>query len=115
MTEPNPTQPDTPAGVDLKAAGVEGWFFVLEQAEKQKAVIEDTIANAREKIEAALGDQVDGTIDGRPVVRWHHTAAPRRFDKKALGKDHPDLVEKYTVVGKPGRRFEIVKPKGGQS
>lgn len=110
MTEPNQTS-TTPTGVDLKAAGVDGWFFVLQQAEEQKALNEETIKNAREKIEAALGDSVDGTIDGRPVVRWHHTAAPRRFNKKALGKDHPDLIEKYTTVGQPGRRFELVKPK----
>lgn len=105
-----PDQTQKP-GVDLTEAGVSGWFMVLQQAEEKKAALEDTIKTARQHIENALGDHVDGLIDGAPVVRWHHTAAPCRFDKKGFEKAHPDLVEQFTIVGKPGRRFELVKPK----
>lgn len=112
MTDPTPPD-DEPAAVDLKVAGVDGWYLILRKIREEKARLEIVEQQARDAIEKALGDAVDGVIDGRPVVRWHHTAAPRRFDKKALAKDHPDLIEKYTVVGKPGRRFELVDPKDG--
>ncbi|GAA4059695.1 hypothetical protein [Actinomadura miaoliensis] len=110
MTQPDPTQ-TTPAEVDLAAAGVAGWYQVLQDVATRRAELDEVEKTAKEKIQTALGDAVDGVIDGRPVVRWLHTAAPRRLDKKALTKDHPDIVAKYTVVGKPGRRFELVTPK----
>lgn len=109
MTEPD--QPQKPKGVDLDEAGVAGWYFVLKQIKEKKAALDEAEKTARERIETALGNNVDGVIDGRPVVRWSHTAAPRNFDKKSFAKDHPDLVAKYTKVGKPGRRFELIEPK----
>jgi hypothetical protein len=111
VTGPNQTHNDDAKGVDLDEAGVAGWYFVLQQIAKQKAALEEAEEDAKEKIKAALGDRVDGTIDGKPVVRWLHTAAPAKLDTKALKKDHPDLVAEYTRIGKPGRRFELVKPK----
>lgn len=112
MTQPDQTPPaDQPAGVDLVAAGVAGWVLVLEQIAATRAQLDEAEIAAREKIQAALGDAVDGVIDGRPVVRWLHTAAPKRFDKKTFTKDHPELVEKYTTFGPAGRRFELIKPK----
>ncbi|WP_242908698.1 hypothetical protein [Actinomadura terrae] len=110
VTEPNPT-PTAPAEVDLAAAGVDGWYFILRKLREQKAALAAAEEQAMDKLKEALGDNVDGTLNGRPVVRWLHTAAPRKFDKKALAKDHPDIVAKYTTVGTPGRRFELVDPK----
>jgi hypothetical protein len=115
VTEPDQTHPDqTPKGVDLKEAGVAGWFFVLEQIKEKRAALDEAEEQAQEQIKQALGDKVDGLINGEPVVRWLHTAAPRRFNKKALEKDHPDIAAKYTTFGAPGRRFELVKPKGSK-
>jgi hypothetical protein len=101
----------TAAAVDLKAAGVDGWFLVLKQVKARRAELDATEEQAKNHIKQALGEAVDGQINGEPVVRWLHTAAPRQFNQKAFAKDHPDLAEKYTTYGDPGRRFELVEPK----
>lgn len=108
MTDQTPTTP----AVDLKAAGVDGWFYVLQQVKARRAELDATEEQARNHIKEALGDAVDGQINGAPVVRWLYTAAPRRFNQKAFAEDHPDLAKKYTTYGEPGRRFELVEPKG---
>jgi hypothetical protein len=114
VTQPDQTPPtDQPEGVDLAAAGVSGWYEVLLDCRAKKAALDEVEKQARAHIEKALGDHVDGTIDGKPVIRWLHTAAPRTFDKKTFAKDHPDLLAHYTKFGAPGRRFELVDPKPG--
>jgi hypothetical protein len=105
-THPSPAQP---AEVDL--AAVQGWVFVLRQAKAKRAELDEVEKKAREHIEALMGDAVDGYLDGKQVIRWHHTAAPRRFDKAAFAKVHPTLAAEFTKVGQPGRRFELVEPK----
>lgn len=110
MTE---TQQDNlQEGVDLAAAGVGGWIAVLRQVKKKRTELDEIEQQAREKIQDALGERVDGFIDGRKVVRWSHTAPPVRFDKKAFGKAHPALLQEFTIVGEPGRRFEVLDPEG---
>jgi hypothetical protein len=106
MTEQAKTKP-----VDLKAAGVDGWLYVLRQVAEQREQLDEVEQQAQQHIKDALGDNVDGAIDGEPVVRWSHTTAPRRFNRKQFATDHPELERQYVEVGEPGRRFELVKPK----
>jgi hypothetical protein len=105
-------QTSKPVPVDLKAAGVDGWLYVLRQVAEQREQLDEVEEKAQAAIKEALGDNAEGAIDGEPVVRWTHTAAPRRFNRKQFAKDHPDLERQYIEVGEPGRRFELVKPKG---
>lgn len=58
------------------------WLNVYRQAAAKKAEAEELMAEARARIEEALGDDEDGTIAGQPVVRWAHVTS-RRFDQKA--------------------------------
>ncbi|MFC5744792.1 hypothetical protein [Actinomadura rugatobispora] len=102
----------TDAHIDLPG-DLAGWVAILRQCRTKRAELDQVEAAAREKIQDALGDQTEGRIDGKPVVRWTHTAPARRLDKKALTADHPDLVEKYTVIGEPGRRFTLLDPEDG--
>lgn len=111
-TRPNPTPEQK--GVDLTAAGVAGWYLVLEQVAAKREELNTVEKQAQDAIKTALGDRVDGLINGTPVVRHLHTAAPRKFLRKAFAKDHPDLEKQYIEVGKPGRRFELVKPKAAK-
>ncbi|MCU1615024.1 MAG: hypothetical protein JWO98_2564 [Frankiales bacterium] len=115
QTQPDPTPPvpapTQPAGVDLAAAGVAGWYLILDQVAKKREELDGIEAQAQEQIKAVLGDNVDGLIDGKPVLRWLHVAASKRFNRKQLAKDHPDIEKQYTTYGEPGRRFELVKPK----
>ena len=49
-------------------------------------------------------------VSGAPLITWKMTAPVNSFDKKALEKDDPELVKKYTNVGNPQRKF-LVKVK----
>jgi hypothetical protein len=105
MTEPDPT----PEAAEVDLNPVRGWVDVLLDCRAKKAALEEVEKQARQKIEKLMGDRVDGILDGKPVVRWHHVAASRRVDTKALRKAHPGIAAQYTKVGEPGRRFEVVE------
>ena len=107
MTDENVTA----SAVDLKTAGVEGWLYVLRQAAERRAELDALEQQAQQHIKDALGDNVEGAIDGRPVVRWSRTAAPRQFNGARFRKDHPELAKKYTTYGQPGRRFTLLETK----
>ena len=47
-----------------------------------------------------------GSVGGKIVVR-DRSMTVRRFNKKALAKDHPDLVDRYTQPNEE-RRMEVV-------
>lgn len=117
--DPTMTQSDEistlaePVPVDLVAADVDGWYQILRKIRDERERLDLVEEQARAAIERALGDNVEGVIDGRPVVRYSHTAAPRRFNRKQFAKDHPNLLAEYTTYGQPGRRFELLDPAGG--
>jgi hypothetical protein len=93
--------------VDLPA-DLTGWIDILRQVRAKRAELDTVEAQAREKIQAALADAEEGHLDGRPVVRWTHTAAPKRFDKTRFQKEHPRLYDLYVTAGEPGRRFTLI-------
>lgn len=91
-------------GVELDA--LQGWIDVYRKASAEKATAEAVMAQARVKIEDALGEAETGTIDGAPVVRWTRVTQ-RRFDQ-TLAKERlaPDvLAQCYTES--TYRRFTV--------
>lgn len=90
-----------------------GWLEVLRQVKAKRAELDEVETAAREKIQAALGDTEEGRLDGRPVVRWAHTAPARRFDPKKFRAEHPRLYDLYVTVGQPSRRFTLIDPADG--
>ncbi len=46
-------------------------------------------------------------VDRRKLVTWNQTKGRVTFDRAALGRDHPELLDKYTKTGNPGRSFLI--------
>jgi hypothetical protein len=99
----------TTTHVDLPS-DLAGWIDILRQVKAKRAELDTVEAQAREKIQDALADAEEGRLDGRPVVRWTHTAAPRRFDKTRFQKEHPRLYDLYVTTGEPGRRFTLITP-----
>lgn len=83
-----------------------GWIDVLRKAQGEKSRAEEVIAQARTKIEEALGETEIGTIDGTPVVRWTHVTSERFDQKKAKAL----LGEQATacMVASQSRRFTLV-------
>lgn len=99
--------------VDLPA-DLSGWIEILRKVKAKRAELDLVEAQAREKIQAALGDEEEGRLGGRPVVRWTHTAPPKRFDGQRFRKEHPRLYDLYVVAGEPGRRFTLITDNDGE-
>ena len=79
---------------------------LLRWCKEKKAEIKEVETAARAAVEAALGDDDTGTMDGHPVITWKfhkRTALDQGFLKQA----YPDLYEtckRTTEV----RRFEVL-------
>ena len=87
---------------------IAGWVDVLRHATEEKRKAEDVIAQARQRIEDALGDEEVGVVGGVPVVRWTFIKSERFDQKKAkalLGDSAADCI-----VPMETRRFTLVKP-----
>jgi len=81
-------------------------YAILEYCRGKRAELDEMAENARAAIEAALGDNEEGTIDGRVAVRWKRFTR-RSLDIKALKDAEPDTYESYTKISET-RRFELV-------
>lgn len=55
----------------------------------------------KKRIQAVMGDAVEGTVAGLPAFTWKHTG---QFNGRRFATDHPDLVTKYT---RPVTRDEL--------
>ena len=84
-----------------------GWVTVLREATKEKKRAEEVIAQAREKIEDALGDAEVGTVAGAPVVRWTFVRSERFDQKKAKALLGDDAAA--CIVPTESRRFTLVE------
>jgi predicted phage-related endonuclease len=78
---------------------------LLRWARARKTEIADVERQARDAVEAALGDNEAGTIDGELAVTWR-TQKVRRLNQKALKEHEPEIVARYTDTNEQ-RRFEI--------
>lgn len=93
----------------LQSAAIDeivGWVTVLRKATEEKKRAEEVIAQAREKIEDALGDAEVGTVDGQPVVRWTFVRSERFDQKKAKALLGDDAAA--CIVPIETRRFTLV-------
>lgn len=85
---------------------LKGWLDVYRAAAAEKARAEDVMAQARERIEDALGDDEVGTVDGQPVVRWTFVRSERFDVKKAKALLGDDAAA--CLVPMETRRFTLV-------
>lgn len=97
MTEPNT--------VDL--AAVRDHIAALKTVEAQLRALNETKASLQNDIKAALGDNEVGTVDNQVAVTWKRNAKTRFFNKSALAKDHPALVDEYTELREGNRPFKL--------
>lgn len=87
----------TTINLDHLAALVASHAEMQAEADKwQKAA--DTL---KARIQAEMGDATEATVAGRSVFTWRRTGV---FSAVRFGKDHPDLVTKYT---RPVTRDEL--------
>ena len=79
---------------------------LLRWCKERKKEIADVEAKARAEVEAALGDNEAGTLDGNLAVTWR-SQKRRTLNQKALKEAHPILVEEFTAPTEV-RRFEVI-------
>jgi predicted phage-related endonuclease len=78
---------------------------ILRWCKAREAEIADMKAQARAAVEAALGDNDAGTIDGELAITWR-TQKRKALDQKALKEHEPEIHESYTKTTEV-RRFEV--------
>lgn len=83
--------------LDHIAALIEAYDKTLDEAEKWAKAAEVL----KKRIQAEIGDAHEATINGAPVFTWRPAG---KFAAARFGKDHPDLVAKYT---RPVTRDEL--------
>jgi predicted phage-related endonuclease len=65
----------------------------------------------RRRIETALNDAEEGTVNGQRIVTWRWSET-RRLDQKILKARHPDILAECTTTQR-SRRFLLHTPPGG--
>lgn len=103
-----------PAVVDrARAADDEALAKVAELA-KAKDAAKRWTAHA-DRIQAELCNvmrDADTLVDGDQVLAtWKARKGRSKVDLDAMRRDHPDLVDRYTIPGKPGRTFRLKERK----
>lgn len=78
---------------------------ILRWARQKKAEIAELEHNAKEAIQAAIGDDDTGTIDGDEAVTWK-THKRRSLDQSYVKNRYPDVYAEAQTVSEI-RRFEV--------
>lgn len=92
------------ANVDL--ASVRAHVEILRLAKQKQKEFKALETNAREAIEAAMGNADVGLLDGEPAIHWS-SHKRTSFDQKAFREDNPELFEQYKSTT-PVRKFDVL-------
>ena len=79
----------------------------LKERKSQIKQIESEIDEIETRIKAAMGDASTLLVGGKVAASWKMSADSKRFDAKALEKDHPALYGQYLKTVPGSRRFLI--------
>ena len=81
----------------------------LDAIKRQQGALSAERSAIEDRIKSAMGDAEFLVLDGQRRVRWSNVNQTS-FDKAGLGRDYPELIEKYTRRGTT-RRLDIMKEK----
>ena len=83
--------------------------YVLEykKLKLEQKQLEEQIADARGRIESAMGDSKIALVDGAPAVRWA-TVESERFDVKKAREILPPQVLDLLLVKSISKRFTLI-------
>jgi predicted phage-related endonuclease len=82
--------PVSTVNLDAHRSAVE----LLRWVKAHKSEIAEVERKARAEIEAALGDNEAGTVDGELAITWQ-SSKRRVLDQEALRNAHPDIAEEF--------------------
>lgn len=77
----------------------------LSQVGKDLAVLKDTEATLKAKIQAFMKENDTLTVGGVTAATWKSAKPRTTFDSTAFKSAHPDLYNQYLKEGAPSRRF----------
>lgn len=97
----------TEQAVELDAT-VAAWVEAIRAADTEIARLAGIRGRAAEHIQQAMGDAVEATIGGRPVVTWKPSKPSPYIDRAALEAAHPDIAAQFTKLKKAARPFKIL-------
>lgn len=104
-TDDDTVDPAAPV-VELDETG-RAWHAEWKACRDEIAILTDRAALARQNLEAILGDNVEATIDGQPVITWK-PATSRSFDQAAARKFLTEEQWAACQRVKPTRQFREV-------
>lgn len=85
----------------------------LTEAHKtQMAELVKARDDVREKIQTRMGEAVEARVGGRPVIAWKWKKAGSHLDQRALKRDNPELIARYTVPSKAARTYVLLDLEG---
>lgn len=87
---------------------VRGHVEVLQYAKREIAKLKELESMARDAIEAELGNDDIGQLDGATVITWV-AHKKRQFQQKKLAEAHPELAAEFTELVEQ-RTFKLVDP-----
>jgi putative phage-type endonuclease len=91
--------------VQASATAIEAYQSLLT-VEAAIEAMENDKASAKALLMSELGEIGDTLVSGdRVLATWKLAKGRKTFDAEAFQKDHLDLYNQYTRVGKPSRRF----------
>jgi len=79
---------------------------ILRMVKQKKAELKELEEMARSAVEAALGDEEWGEVDGEPAIHWS-SFKRNALNQKAIQENEPDIAALYTTTSVV-RRFEIL-------
>lgn len=92
----------------VASADIETKVATLKTLKAQGKEIEKLIDDYSLEVKKAIGG---GSVllngEGNVIATWKKAKDSTRFDKKACAKDHPEIIEQYSVVTPGSRRFLI--------
>lgn len=73
----------------------------------EEALLKEQMADARQRIESAMGEATLALVDGAPAVRWSQVES-ERFDVKKAREVLPQQVLDLLLVKSSSRRFTLI-------
>lgn len=89
------------------------WYQAIVAADAEIARLTGIRGRAIEHIQAAMGNAVEATVGGQPVISWKPAKPSMRLDRGKLEEAYgADEIARYLVPAKAARPFRVLDTGG---
>lgn len=101
-----------PDAIELNTT-IAAWVEAIRAADAEIARLTEMRDRAVYQVQAAMGDAVEATIGGRPVITWKPAKPSMRLDRFKLEETYGvDEIALFLVPSKAARPFRILAVDG---